>query len=298
MGQALVFAREIDADREWIYAHFLHTPASVARYGATLMDLPWSCSAHAKDIWTSPQWELKEKMDDLVWLVTCTKSNTDYLKGLAENPDKVNLLYHGLDLNRFEAGNQNVSTTDLSENPDLSILSVGRAVNKKGYDILLNALSKLPDELRWRFIHIGGGGLMDALRSQAIELGIDNRISWLGAKNAVEVLEAYRSADLFVLPSRIDKNGDRDGLPNVLMEAMSQGLPCISTRISGIPEIIDNQNNGLLVDPEDEITLCDAIVTLAADPDFRIRLGEAGQATVIKNFSMSSNIQQLLEKFS
>jgi glycosyltransferase involved in cell wall biosynthesis len=296
-GQGMVLYNEIHPDREWIYAHFLHTPASVARYCSVLSSLPWSCSAHAKDIWTSQKWELTEKISDLQWLVTCTKSNHDFLGSLTENPEKINLLYHGLDLARFPL-KDSINTEHIEgKKEELIISSVGRAVNKKGYDILLQSLSSLPAKLAWRFIHIGGGELSDKLKSQAISLGIHNRIEWKGAQSSEAVLALYRQADIFVLPSRIDKTGDRDGLPNVIMEAMSQRLPCIATRISGIPEIIVDGSNGLLVEPDDSDQLTDAIVKLWEDTNLRKVLGIRARDDIVKNFSLNSSITQLLQKF-
>jgi glycosyltransferase involved in cell wall biosynthesis len=139
-GQALVLAGELPDDIGSLYAHFLHTPASVTRYAAIIRDLPWSCSAHAKDIWTTPEWELKEKLQDIDWLVTCTSFNATYLKKLAADPDKIELMYHGLDLSRFPKLSSRDHSRDGSDTSDpVKIVSVGRAVKKKGYDDLLHA---------------------------------------------------------------------------------------------------------------------------------------------------------------
>src|SRR5207248_1335577 len=100
-GQALVLAAEMSPDTRHLHAHFLHTPASVARYAAIICRLPWSLSAHAKDIWTSPAWEKREKLASAEWAVTCTESGRSHLAALAPSPDTVRLSYHGLDLDRF-----------------------------------------------------------------------------------------------------------------------------------------------------------------------------------------------------
>lgn len=297
-GQALVLANEIDDDREWIYVHFLHTPASVARYTSKLVKLPWSGSAHAKDIWTSPQWDLREKLADLRWLVTCTQANTDYLKSLTDQPEKISLLYHGLDLSRFPAPVDKFNAQASDSADPVTLLSVGRAVNKKGYDILLRALAELDRSLQWRFVHIGGGPLLEKLKAQAATMNIEQNVTWMGAQNFATVIENYRSADIFVLASRIDGNGDRDGLPNVLMEAMSQALPCISTDISGIPEIVTNRKNGLLIEPENPQALSQAIAELIQSPRLRKELGVSGYHTVSEKFSLDTNIQQLICRFS
>src|SRR5690606_30262049 len=141
-----------------LHAHYLHTPASVARYAATLCGLPWSGSAHAKDIWsTTKDWERREKLADCAWLVTCSKAALEALE--AEAPaGKVTLIYHGLALARFPPAPRPSGTRDGGDPADpVRILSVGRAVAKKGYADLLHALAQLPAGLHWRFVHIGGG---------------------------------------------------------------------------------------------------------------------------------------------
>lgn len=295
-GQALVLAAELPADTVWLYAHFLHTPASVARYAALLTGLPWSVSAHAKDIWTSAEWEKREKLADCQWLVTCTASGADHLRTLSPDPGLVELVYHGLDFTRFAAFDRPGSGRDGSNSADpVRILSVGRLVAKKGTDDLLAALGQVRD-LHWRLIHIGGGPLAADLRTQASALGIADRIEWLGAQPQDIVLAQYRAADLFVLASRIAEDGDRDGLPNVLMEAQSQALPCLSTAVSAIPELILADQTGLLVPPSDPPALAAALTRLIRDPDLRQRLGQAGCDRVRQDFTHDAGIARIAAK--
>ena len=296
-GQALVLAREVDAGVAHLHAHFLHTPASVARYAGLVTGLPWSCSAHAKDIWTTPAWEKTEKLADCRWMVTCTAFGRDHLAALAP-PGRVELAYHGIDLARFPAEERARPPRDGSAAGDpVIVLSVGRPVAKKGYDDLLAALAALPRELHWRFVHVGDGPLLGALERQARNAGLDGRVEWLGAQSQDVVLEHYRAADLFVLASRIADDGDRDGLPNVLVEAQSQGLAVLSTRVSGVPELIDDGVTGRLVAERDPGALSAALAALIADPARRARLGRAGQQRVREEFAMDRGIDQLAAKF-
>src|SRR5919204_176604 len=155
-GQALVLAAELPRDIGRLHAHFLHTPASVARYAAILRGLAWSGSAHAKDIWTTPEWEKREKLAACDWLVTCTRANHAHLASLAPR-GKVELVYHGIDLARFPAHRATRAPKDGGDARDpVTILSVARLVEKKGTDVLLAALARLPAALHWRFVHIGG----------------------------------------------------------------------------------------------------------------------------------------------
>lgn len=301
-GQALVLAAELPAGVSRLHVHFLHTPASVARYAGLLTGLPWSVSAHAKDIWTTPDWEKAEKLADCEWLVTCTESGARHLSEVAAAAGlparKVERVYHGLDLTRFPPMTTDRPPRNGADPSDpVTILSVGRAVPKKGYDDLLTALARLPAGLHWRFVHIGGGVLRDRLRERAGLLGLDARIEWRGACTQDEVIAAYRAADLFVLASRIAEDGDRDGLPNVLMEAQTQALACLATRVSAIPELIEDGFTGLLVPPEDPQALADALHRLIVSPAERSALGRAGELRVRTRFGFEAGIDRLAARF-
>lgn len=299
-GQALVLAAELPADAPFLYVHFLHTPASVARYAAALRGIGWGFSAHAKDIWTTPDWETREKLAEARFGVTCTATGAAHLRALAEDPRRIELVYHGLDLGRFPA------PPDRRDGPGplrdgsaadraVEILSVGRLVEKKGYDRLLDALAALPTGLHWRLVHIGGGPLGPALRAQADRLGLTGRIEWRGAQDQATVIEALRRADLFTLTSVIAGDGDRDGLPNVLMEAASQKLAILSTAVAAIPEFIVDGGHGVLAAPDAE-AIAAGLARLLADPELRLRLGEAAYGRLRAEFGMTAGIDRLLRR--
>lgn len=296
-GQALVLAAEWPAGSGWLHSHFIHTPASVTRYAAMLHGTGWTCSAHAKDIWTSTDRELADKLADARWTVTCTRDGLSRLRSLAGGAP-VHLSYHGLDLARFGPPGATGSDRDGSDpaRPVL-ILSVGRAVEKKGYDVLLRALALLPAGLNWRFAHVGGGDLLAALKRLAAELGIAGRVDWHGPLAQEEVLALYRTADVFALACRVAPDGDRDGLPNVLVEASSQRLACISTTAAGVPELIADEENGLLVPPDDPEALAAALARAIGDPELRRRLGTAAEDRVREAFDHKSSIRQLVSLF-
>jgi len=292
-GQACVMAHELPPGTLGIYAHFLHTPSSVARYAAILRGLEWSFSAHAKDIWTSPEWELREKLDPArhgaAFGATCTGFGARHLQDLAEDPGRIDLVYHGLDLGRFPAP---PSRALRRVNDSFRMMSVGRMVEKKGFDNLIDALALLPAALDWHWTHIGGGDLSQAMKARAQALGISGRITWRGACDQPEVIDAMRAADLFVLPSRIAQDGDRDGLPNVLMEAASQKLPILSTPVSAIPEFIISGQSGVLSDDAPE-ALAAAVQRFATDPTLGPKLAEAAFSRLKADFTMAPGIAQL-----
>jgi glycosyltransferase involved in cell wall biosynthesis len=297
-GQALVLANEWSFETKWLHSHFIHTPASVTRYASIMLGVPWTCSAHAKDIWTSPDWELVDKLASARWTVTCTQDGFRRLDRLAQGGSPVHLSYHGLDLTRFGHFARGVPTRDGSQAGDpVIILSVGRAVEKKGYDILLRALALLPNDLSWRFDHVGGGNRLAELKALAEELGIAGRVTWRGALAQEEVLGRYREADVFALACRVAADGDRDGLPNVLVEAASQQLCCVSTGIAGVPELLIHDQNGLLAEPERPEVLAMQLERAIRNPRLRQQLGAAAEERVRTAFDHSSSIRQLTKLF-
>lgn len=294
LGQAVVLARELPADVEHIHVHYLHTPASVGRYAALLTDRAWTFSAHAKDIWTTPDWELREKLADARWGVTCTRAGSEHLAELAGRAGAVQLMYHGLDLERFPAPPASRPPRDGSDGADpLRFLTVGRAVEKKGFDDLLKAVAALPPDLAWRLVHVGGGALLPSLKTQAEALGIGDRVAFLGAKTQPEIIALLREADLFVLPAKGAATGDRDGLPNVLMEAASQALPSVATRFAGIPEFLRDGTDAELVPPGDWEALSNALNTLARDPERRQRFGQSSYRRLVAEFQADAGLDRL-----
>ena len=298
LGQAAVLVREWPADAGLLHAHFIHTPASVADYAARIRGMGWSVSAHAKDIWTQGDWELRGKLARARWAVTCTASGFAHLQSLAIDPGRVHLSYHGLNLDRFPAFDGARPARDGRDPSDpVQLVSVGRAVPKKGYDVLLHALARLPADLHWRFDHMGGGGDLAKLQALADDLGIADHCRWRGAVDQTEVLAAYRAADIFALASRITADGDRDGLPNVLVEAASQTLACVASDISGIPELISDPTLGWLVPPEDSAALALTLQEAITDPDLRAAKGAAVAAKVRGHFDYRTSIDQLVKLF-
>ncbi len=292
-GQACVLATELPGSISGLYAHFMHTPSSVARYAAIMTGLEWGFSAHAKDIWTSPDWEKREKLTadnhGASFGVTCTHYGAQHLRGLADSPKRIDLVYHGLDLSRFPAPPER-----LPENPHgpLQFLSVGRLVQKKGFDRLIDGLALLPKDMTWHWTHIGGGDLKQSLQAQARKAGMLDHITWRGACDQPQVIAAMRKADIFILPSRIADDGDRDGLPNVLMEAASQKLPILSADVSAIPEFIDTGTHGILVQ-DDPAELTAALTEMVENPAKRMQYANAAYERLVADFGMDAGITKL-----
>jgi glycosyltransferase involved in cell wall biosynthesis len=297
LGQALVLAHELPADVGVLYAHYLHTPASVARYAAVLRGLPWCASAHAKDIWTTPAWEKAEKLQHCAWATACTATGAAQLRALAPGAEMM-LTYHGLDASRFAAPQRTRGPDGSDPGRPVRLLGVARLVPKKGVEVLLHALAALPPEVHWRYDHIGAGPLREALAATAARLGLAERITWHGALPQEEVIAAYRAADLFVLASRIAADGDRDGLPNVLLEAGALELAVVASKITGVSELIEDGLNGRLVPPDDPAALAAALAGLIRDPAARLRRGRAGRRRVLEQFATEPGIDRLAARLA
>ena len=293
-GQACVLAAELEDDAELLYAHFMHTPASVARYAAVMRQIPFAMSAHAKDIWTTPVWEKAEKLADAAFCVTCTVSGYQQLAGLTAG-GLVELVHHGLHADRFPPPNGRPPLDGSDPARPVALLTVARAVPKKGLHLLMNALSCLPGDLHWRLEHVGGGPLLSELQDKARELGLGNRVCWRGAQPADAVREAYRRADLFVLPVRVAEDGDRDGLPNVVVEAAATGLPVLSTTAASVDELVVSGRSGILVPPDDVPALATALETLIRQPSRRRIFGQAARKKVLLAFDADRGIDRVAE---
>jgi glycosyltransferase involved in cell wall biosynthesis len=293
-GQAGVLAGALPAEVRHLHAQFAHTPASVARYAARMTGRSFSFSAHAKDIWTLPDWELAEKLLAARFAVACTAEGARRLTALA--PDlspPVALVYHGLDRALFAPPPAVGSGRDGTDPGDpVRLLAVARLQPKKGFPVLLDAVARVRRHVR---LTVVGYGPMEAeLRGRAQGLGLGARIVWAGPLDQPAVRAAYRESDLFVLAPTVAPDGDRDGLPNVVVEALSQGLPVVATRTAAIAEIVDEGVHGRLVPGGDPDALAATIDELAGDPERRRRFGQAAIARVATGWDLESGIDRIL----
>ncbi len=279
-----------------VHAHYATAPTSIAQSTYLLADIPYSFTAHAYDIYLSPKAVLAYKMQMARFVATCTQYNQQYLKGLVDQclGEYIHCIYHGLNLPAFPSEIPNISTIQA---PPL-ILTVSRLVEKKGLSYLLQACKTLKDEgYDFTCRIVGEGPLRQALEQEIRELKIGDRVELHGAETHERVVEMYQQATISTLPCIIDKNGDRDGIPNVLVEALAIGIPVVSTPVSGVPELITSEVNGLLVPPNDSEALASALARLLDDPSLRCRLAVAGRQTVVSNFDMRRNVKYLMNLF-
>jgi colanic acid/amylovoran biosynthesis glycosyltransferase len=275
-----------------IHAHFVDRASLVALVIGKLLDIPFSATAHANDIFVDPVL-LPEKVAAAKFIATCSRYNADYLRSLSANGDarKITCIYHGLDVGRFPHRPIPTRVRPL-------ILAVGQLKAKKGFPYLIEACRILRAEgLEFECHIIGEGPLRAELEEKVRSQDLADRVALLGALPHQAVVEKYRDATVFVLPCVTGTDGDRDGIPNVILEAMAMGVPVVSTRHSGIPEAIEDGISGLLVPPKDAWALAYALRRLIHDEPLRERLGRNSRKKIVEMFDVRRNVEVLLERF-
>lgn len=287
-------------DIQHLHAHFCHGSTTIAMFASEITGIPFSFTAHAKDIYLkelNPGKLLQRKMRRAEFLVTCTGANEEHLQKLAPKGTKIHKIYHGLDTQLFANNGQAAPKMNADGIP--VILSVGRLVEKKGFNYLIQACAILKKRgHRFRCQIVGGGDdYTNTLIQMTKDLELEETVSLSGAVTQEALRDIYQQATVFALPCLVVGNGDRDGIPNVLVEAMAMRVPVISTNISGIPELIDHNVNGLLVPEKNALAMADAIEQLLINPGLRQQLGDAGRVRVCKDFDSQVTTLDLKELF-
>lgn len=297
-------ANEIDRDRTYvhIHAHFCHDATTVAWMVSKLTGLPFSFTAHAKDIYQerlNPGDLLQRKLAATRFAVTCTNANVDYLRQLTSSPEKVCGIYHGLNTHQFVPRNGSSYKQDASNAAPKRLLAVGRMVEKKGFIYLIEACRILRNRgISFQLDVIGErGDQSDVICDAIAEYRLEGHIKLQAPVPQDALIHYYRSAAIFVLPCIILDDGDRDGIPNVMAEAMACALPVVVTGISGIPELVENDVNGVLVPTRDAQPLANAIERLLRNPEICNRLGEAARHRIEAVFDANTTHDRLKNLF-
>ncbi len=277
-----------------LHAHFGTVATVVARLAARITGISYSFTAHAKDIFHEIVDEdvLRKKLADAAGVVTVSQFNVNYLqRKYATAAANVKLIYNGLDLEdfRYKPG---------GHRPPL-ILAVGRLVEKKGFSYLLSACALLRSRgVQFRCEIVGGGVLEPALRAQLEALELGGLVTICGAMSQSDVKQKIRQARLLAAPCVHAEDDDRDGLPTILLEAMALGTACISTPVTGIPEVLRHEATGLMVEERDEAGLADACERLLSDQELCDRLTQSGRQLVEAQFDIDKNTAEIRTFFS
>lgn len=283
-----------------IHAAFAHTPCSVAFWVRRLTGIPYSFTAHAKDLYLSEPRSIRNKMDAARFVWTCTEANRAYLQSLGSRTP-VGVAYHGIDLVAFGGeGTSRVEPQASGASRPARILCVARLAPKKGLPHLMRAASLLAQRRvePLEVVLVGSGPEQKRLVDLARALDVSDRVRFLGSLVPSEVRAQYAEADVVVLPSVILENGDRDGIPNVLIEAMAMGVPVVSTSVSAIPELVRDGETGWLVAPADAEALAGAIKDVLRRPEEAGRRAEAARRDVRARFDLRVNGERLAARFS
>jgi glycosyltransferase involved in cell wall biosynthesis len=285
-----------------LHAHFCHGATTVAWLAAMISGRTFSFTAHAKDLYTpslNPAGLLRRKLAAAKFAVTCTETNRTFLLEQA-GATPVFRVYHGLNAEFAELMTRQLAGRNRpAAGHRLRIVSVGRHVQKKGFDVLVAACAHLARRGVAVDATIIGehGDETDSLAAAIRDLGLEQHVTLLGPMSQSDLFAALRNASVFCLPCRVTDDGDRDGIPNVLVEAMATGLPVVTTNVSGIPELVQDGETGLLVEPDQALAIADALDRVYRDAALGRRLGAAGRAVVAERFDGDRLIGELATLF-
>ena len=292
--QAILLARAVRERRiTHLHAHFATVATNVTRLASRLGGVPYSFTAHAKDIYHEEveEADLRRKLQQAVTVVTVSDYNRNHLRDrFGDDAARVRRIYNGLDLQEFPYASP--------ENRPPLVMGVGRLVDKKGFGDLIEACALLAQRGRqFRCEIIGDGVLKAALAQKISALRMGDSVELLGSRTREEVNQRMRQAAVLAAPCVISPNGNRDGLPTVLIEAMALGTPCISTAVTGIPELVRDGETGLIAAQHDPASLADAIERLLDDRALGLRLAAAARRLVEAEFDIHRNTVALRDVF-
>jgi colanic acid/amylovoran biosynthesis glycosyltransferase len=287
---AVYFARQLQKlGSEHIHAHFVWLNGVVGQVASDLLEIPLTLHAHAWDIFRRKPECVRRQLKLASAIVTVSDYHRQFLARLVKNCHSldIRIVHYGLNPEEYRPAMPS------RERHRLQLISVGRLTEKKGFSYLVDACALLAKKGYTFQCTIVGEGPQDDLQTQIAILRLSEYISLIGAKTMSEIQELYRQSDIFILPCVVAKSGDRDGMPNVLLEAMAMQLPVITTPVTGNPELVQDGVNGLLVPQRDANSLAQAIEQLLNDRALRLRLGEQARQTILDGFDIHYTTTQL-----
>lgn len=278
----------VDKEIEHIHVHFAHVPTDLAMYASLMSKVDFSVMAHANDIFERG-YLLDEKIVRSKFFATISQYNISYLNQFTQSNDKLKIIHCGVDTKSY------VEPSKEKKQGVPTIGFLGRLVEKKGCRYLLEAVEQLKDqEQKFKLEIVGDGPLMAELKQQATSLGIDDCVEFKGSMPNTEVLNWLTSLSCFVLPCVEDSNGDKDGIPVSLMEAMLFGVIVISTNLSGIPELVIDQKTGFIAQTEDIDQLTQKMLNVLSLEDSRRKEILVNALTHVKaEFDLLGNAERL-----
>jgi len=275
-----------------IHAHFANM-GSVARRFGKMLKLPYTLTAHAFDIYLEPDTdELRKVMNDAESVVTISDYNKNHLNGEIGVNNRIEVIRCGIDLDKFNQQKK------IKADDKIRMLTVARLVEKKGIAYLIKAIpAVIKESPNCELTIIGSGPLYDNLQQLVRDHDMERYVQFRGDVSDSELMRYYEDADMFILPCIVTENGNRDGIPVSIMEAMAMELPVISTTLSGIPELVEDGASGILVPPKDEKAIADAIITLCKGDELRVKMGKEGRKIIERKFNIVFEAEKLIGVF-
>lgn len=278
-----------------VHAHFAFVSTNVAKYLSKRLNIRFSFTAHANDIYTNKH-KIKEYIQQALFVITCTQYNLNYLNILTgyQFKNKIHSAYHGIEIDKWI----NRSARKPFNNSLIRILSIGRLIEKKGLIYLLKAIKKLGSEgFKIKCTIVGEGPLKPELTCYICKYNLEKNIQILSFVSQEKLLTFYQNTDVFVLPCVIAENNDRDGLPNVILESMLMGIPVITTNTSAITEAITDKKTGLIVNQRNDVELANAIKMLYYNTNLYTNISRAGNKLILHKFNISTCTIHLIDTF-
>ena len=292
--KSVLYARLIQAKQfDHIHSHFVWIDGIAAGVVSDLIGTTFSIHPHAFGLFSRHQKSVKRELEHATQIVTISNFHRKYINDLCPQlKNQVEVVYCALETDRLQPLDRGFKAGPFK------ILSVGRMIEKKGFEYLIESCQQLRQKgFEINCTIVGGGTLKNQLNSLIQQRGLEDCVFLAGSMSQKQVLEHYRQADVFALPCVVASDGDRDGIPVVLMEAMAFEIPVVTTPITGIPDLVQDQHNGLMVKERDTQSLTTAIETLIGDEALRERLGRNGRQTILATFDIRKNTAKLASIF-
>jgi glycosyltransferase involved in cell wall biosynthesis len=277
-----------------VHSHFVWLDGIAAGVASDLLGVTFSIHPHAFGLFSRNKGSVKAELRHATQIVTISNFNKRYILDLCPDipSDHVHIVYCALETDLL------VARPRQQKDFPIEILAVGRLIEKKGFEYLVSSCRRLLDRnIDFKCRIVGSGTLEKTLQDQINRLGLQQHVTLVGSLSQKQVLEYYQSCDIFALPCVVASDGDRDGIPVVLMEAMACEIPVITTPVTGIPDLVQHEQTGLLVAERDVDELTAALERLIADPGLRNRLGRQGRQIILDRFDIRKNVVQLAEIF-
>lgn len=280
---------------EHIHAHFVWLEGIAAGIAKDLLGITFTIHPHAFGLFMRDQKDVRAELQNASGVVTVSTHHREYIATLCpviEQKD-IGIVHYGLEVDRYKPASKQSRNGKV-----IRIVAVGDLCEKKGPEYLVDACALLAKRgYHFQCDFVGHGHLQKKLQAQIDRLGLQDRITLCGVQGLPQVLQKYHESDIFALPCVVARDGDRDGMPNVLIEAMACELPVVTTPVAGIPDLVTHEETGLLVKERDALTLADALENLIVDEAMRKRLGKQARIKVLEGFQIQNSAEKLVNIF-